>query len=65
MLDTNLVAPVQLLRAALPHLRRQGSGHSTQISSAVSRTGMAGEDAFAGRIAEHRSQRALARSTDR
>ncbi|MGW3233961.1 SDR family oxidoreductase [Streptomyces olivaceus] len=44
--DTNLVAPIHLLRAALPHLRRQGSGHFTQISSAAGQTGMAGASVY-------------------
>ncbi|MGA8115770.1 MAG: SDR family oxidoreductase [Actinocatenispora sp.] len=32
-LRTNLVGPMQLARAVLPHLRAQGSGHFIQISS--------------------------------
>jgi len=31
--DTNLVGSIQLIRAALPHLRRQGGGHVIQVSS--------------------------------
>ena len=30
---TNLVGPIQLIRAALPHLRAQGGGRIIQISS--------------------------------
>ena len=30
---TNLIAPMQLVRACLPHLRRQGGGRIVQISS--------------------------------
>lgn len=33
-LATNLVAPIQLVRAALPHLRAQGGGRFIQLSSA-------------------------------
>ena len=32
-LDTNLVGSIQLIRAALPHLRRQGGGRVIQVSS--------------------------------
>lgn len=32
-LETNLYGPLWVARAALPHLRRQGSGHIVQISS--------------------------------
>ncbi|MET9565127.1 SDR family oxidoreductase [Streptomyces tauricus] len=39
---TNLIAPVQLLRAVVPHFRRQKAGHFVQISSAAGQTGMAG-----------------------
>ena len=31
--DTNLVGSIQLIRAALPHLRRQGGGRVIQVSS--------------------------------
>lgn len=31
--DTNLIGSIQLIRAALPHLRRQGGGRVIQISS--------------------------------
>ena len=33
ILATNLVGPIQLIRAALPHLRAQGGGRVIQISS--------------------------------
>jgi NAD(P)-dependent dehydrogenase (short-subunit alcohol dehydrogenase family) len=39
---TNLLAPIQLIRAALPHLRAQGGGRIIQISS------YAGQVAFPG-----------------
>ncbi|MER7582125.1 SDR family NAD(P)-dependent oxidoreductase [Kitasatospora sp. NPDC097691] len=32
-LDTNLFGPLRVVQAALPHLRRQGSGHIVQVSS--------------------------------
>lgn len=32
-INTNLVGPIQLVRAALPHLRAQGGGHILQLSS--------------------------------
>lgn len=32
-IDTNLLGPIQLIRAALPHLRAQGGGRILQISS--------------------------------
>ncbi len=32
-IDTNLIGSIQLVRAALPHLRRQGGGRILQISS--------------------------------
>jgi NAD(P)-dependent dehydrogenase (short-subunit alcohol dehydrogenase family) len=32
-LDTNLIGPIQLARAALPHLRAQGGGRFLQLSS--------------------------------
>ena len=41
-LATNMVAPIQLLRSVVPHLRRQKAGHFVQISSAAGQTGMAG-----------------------
>lgn len=32
-LETNLIGPIQLIRAALPHLREQGGGRIIQVSS--------------------------------
>ena len=44
---TNLVGPIQLIRAALPHLRTQGGGRIIQISS------YGGQVAFAGNSMYH------------
>ena len=44
---TNLVGPIQLIRAALPHLRAQGGGRIIQISS------YGGQVAFAGNSMYH------------
>lgn len=33
LIDTNLIGSIQLLRAALPHLRKQGGGRILQVSS--------------------------------
>jgi NAD(P)-dependent dehydrogenase (short-subunit alcohol dehydrogenase family) len=44
---TNLVGPIQLIRAALPHLRAQGNGRIIQISS------YGGQVAFAGNSLYH------------
>lgn len=44
---TNLVGPIQLIRAALPHLRAQGGGRIIQISS------YGGQVAFAGNSLYH------------
>ncbi|QKD02409.1 SDR family oxidoreductase [Mesorhizobium loti] len=33
LIDTNLVGSIQLIRAALPHLRKQGGGRILQVSS--------------------------------
>jgi NAD(P)-dependent dehydrogenase (short-subunit alcohol dehydrogenase family) len=44
---TNLVGPIQLIRAALPHLRAQGGGRVIQISS------YGGQVAFAGNSMYH------------
>jgi NAD(P)-dependent dehydrogenase (short-subunit alcohol dehydrogenase family) len=41
-IDTNLVGSIQLIRAALPHLRAQGGGRLLQLSS------MGGQVAFPG-----------------
>ncbi len=37
-IDTNLLGSIQLARAAIPHLRRQGGGRIIQISSSVGQT---------------------------
>jgi NAD(P)-dependent dehydrogenase (short-subunit alcohol dehydrogenase family) len=44
---TNLVGPIHLIRAALPHLRAQGGGHVIQISS------YGGQVAFPGNSMYH------------
>src|SRR5208337_2635671 len=44
---TNLVGPIQLIRAALPHLRTQGGGRIIQISS------YGGQVAFPGNSMYH------------
>ena len=48
---TNLVGPIQLIRAALPHLRAQSGGRLIQISS------YGGQVAFAGNALYQRSVR--------
>ena len=47
ILNTNLVGPIQLIRAVLPHLRAQGHGRIIQISS------YGGQVAFAGNSLYH------------
>ena len=47
IIATNLVGPIQLIRAALPHLRTQGGGRIIQISS------YGGQVAFAGNSMYH------------
>ncbi len=47
IIATNLLGPIQLIRAALPHLRAQGSGRIIQISS------YGGQVAFAGNSLYH------------
>lgn len=42
LVATNLIGPITLIRAALPHLRAQGGGRIIQISS------YGGQVAFAG-----------------
>jgi NAD(P)-dependent dehydrogenase (short-subunit alcohol dehydrogenase family) len=37
-IDTNLIGSIQLIRAALPHLRAQGGGRIMQVSSAGGQT---------------------------
>ncbi|RPD41441.1 oxidoreductase [Chitinophaga barathri] len=41
-LETNLYGPIEVTRAVLPYLRKQGSGRILQISSIGGRTGNAG-----------------------
>src|SRR5476651_166738 len=40
-IDTNLVGSIQVIRAALPHLRRQGGGRILQVSSEGGQTAYA------------------------
>ncbi len=50
LIDTNLVGPIHLIRAALPHLRAQGGGRVIQIST------YGGQVAFAGNSLYHASK---------
>jgi NAD(P)-dependent dehydrogenase (short-subunit alcohol dehydrogenase family) len=52
-LDTNVLGPLWITQAALPHMRRQGSGHIIQISS------IGGVVAFPGLGLYHASKWAL------
>ncbi|MCW2494515.1 SDR family NAD(P)-dependent oxidoreductase [Jatrophihabitans sp.] len=45
-IDTNLLGVVNVTKAALPHLREQGSGHIIQISSVVGRMSTPGLSAY-------------------
>ena len=47
IIATNLIGPIQLIRAALPHLRAQGGGRIIQISS------YGGQVAFPGNSLYH------------
>jgi NAD(P)-dependent dehydrogenase (short-subunit alcohol dehydrogenase family) len=38
VVDTNLLGPIRIVRAALPHLRRQGHGRIVQVSTAGGQT---------------------------
>ena len=38
VIDTNLLGPIRVVRAALPHLRRQGDGRIVQVSTAGGQT---------------------------
>jgi len=50
LIATNLVGPIQLIRAGLPHLRAQGGGRIIQISS------YGGQVAFPGNSLYHASK---------
>jgi NAD(P)-dependent dehydrogenase (short-subunit alcohol dehydrogenase family) len=52
-IDTNLVGSIQLVRAALPHLRAQGGGRILQLSS------MGGQVAFPGGSLYHATKRGI------
>lgn len=52
-IETNVMGPVQVTRAALPHLRRQGGGRILQLSS------MGGQVAFPGLSYYHLSKWAV------
>ena len=47
LLTLDLVAPVRLVRAALPAMLEQGSGYLVLVSSIAGRTGVAGEAVYA------------------
>jgi NAD(P)-dependent dehydrogenase (short-subunit alcohol dehydrogenase family) len=49
-IDTNLIGSIEVVRAALPHLRRQGSGRIVQISS------VGGQTAYPGGSLYHASK---------
>lgn len=44
--DTNLIGSVQVIRAALPHLRADGGGRILQLSSVAGQTGYAGASLY-------------------
>jgi NAD(P)-dependent dehydrogenase (short-subunit alcohol dehydrogenase family) len=46
IIATNLLGPIQLIRAALPHLRAQGSGRVIQISSYGGQVAVAGNSLY-------------------
>ncbi|HEY0215543.1 MAG TPA: SDR family oxidoreductase [Cellulomonas sp.] len=45
-IDTNLLGSVQVVRAALPHLRTDGGGRILQLSSVAGQTGYAGASLY-------------------
>jgi NAD(P)-dependent dehydrogenase (short-subunit alcohol dehydrogenase family) len=53
LLDTNVLGSIQLIRAALPHLRQQGGGRILQLSS------MGGQITFPGLSLYHTSKFAM------
>jgi len=48
LFETDLFAPVRLIRSAIPHLRRQGSGHIVNITSVAGRAANVGYSLYAG-----------------
>ncbi|MEO5533519.1 MAG: SDR family oxidoreductase [Pseudolysinimonas sp.] len=46
VIDTNLIGSIQVARAALPHLRRQGHGRIIQMSSVAGQTAMPGASLY-------------------
>jgi NAD(P)-dependent dehydrogenase (short-subunit alcohol dehydrogenase family) len=48
LFETDVFAPVRLIRAAIPHLRRQGSGHIINITSVAGRAANVGYSLYAG-----------------
>lgn len=47
LFDVNVFGPFRLIRAALPHLRQQGSGHIVNITSIAGRAPMASSGMYA------------------
>lgn len=47
LFEVNVFGPLRLIRAALPHLRAQGSGHIVNVTSIAGRAPMAGSGAYA------------------
>jgi len=45
-IDTNLMGPIRLVKAALPHLRAQGGGHIVQLSSMGGQITTSGTSAY-------------------
>ncbi len=66
-IEANLIAPFRLLRALLPHLRTQGSGHVVTIGSVADRAIFPGNGAYAaskfGARALHETLRTELRGT--